>query len=45
MVRKTGISKEDLERLKLVHPKIYEEYVTTKISRRFHIKKSKADAA
>ena len=44
-VRKTGISKEDLERLKLAHPEIYREYVTTKTSRRFNIKKAKAEAA
>lgn len=44
-VRKTGISKENLERLKLAHPEIYREYVTTKTSRRFNIKKAKAEAA
>lgn len=44
-VRKSGISKENLERLKAVHPDIYEEYVTTQISRRFCIKQTKAEAA
>ena len=44
-VRKSGISKENLERLKAVHPDIYEEYVTTQISRRFSIKQTKAEAA
>ena len=44
-VRKTGISKEDLERLKAVHPDIYAEYVTTSESRRFNVKKLKPLAA
>lgn len=44
-VRKTGIFKEGLERLKAVHPNIYAEYVTTSESRRFTIKRPKPDAA
>lgn len=44
-VRKPGISKENLERLKVVHPDIYDEFVTTQVSRRFSIKQTKPDAA
>ena len=44
-VRKTGISKDNLIRLKEVHPEIYSEYVTVSESRRFNIRQSKADAA
>ena len=44
-VRKAGISKENLERLKAVHPEIYREYVTTQTSRRFNIKQTKPEAA
>ena len=44
-VRKFGVSKEGLERLKAVHPDIYAEYVTLSESRRFHIKRPKSDAA
>lgn len=44
-VRKTGVSKEGLERLKAVHPDIYSEYVTISESRRFSIKRPKDGAA
>ena len=44
-VRKSGIFKEGLERLKAVHPNIYAEYVTTSESRKFSIKRPKPDAA
>ena len=44
-VRKSGVSKEGLERLKAVHPEIYTEYVTISESRRFNIKRPKPDAA
>lgn len=44
-MRKTGISKENLLRLKEIHPEIYREYVTTTVTRRFSIKQSKSDAA
>lgn len=44
-VRKSGISKEGLERLKVVHPDIYAEYVTYSESRRFRIKRPKEEAA
>lgn len=43
--RKIGISKDDLERLKEVHPEIYDEYVTVTESRRFLVKKPKQQAA
>ncbi len=44
-MRKTGISRENLLRLKAVHPEIYREYVTTTVTRRFSIKQGKSDAA
>ena len=44
-VRKSGVSKEGLERLKAVHPDIYAEYVTISESRRFNIRRPKSDAA
>ena len=44
-VYKQGISKEALEKLKVLYPKIYGEYVTTSESRRFHVKKLSANAA
>jgi len=44
-VRKTGITKENLERLKEVHPEIYAEFVTVQTSRRFNIKQTKPEAA
>lgn len=43
--RKPVISKEGLERMKEVHPDIYEEYVTISESRRFYIKETKPVAA
>lgn len=43
--RKSGISKEGLERLREVHPDIYAEYVTCSESRRFSIKRPKPEAA
>ena len=39
------ITKEGLERMKEVHPDIYEEYVTISESRRFYIKETKPKAA
>jgi putative phage-type endonuclease len=44
-VRTVGIPKAGLERLKLEHPDIYEEYVTVSESRRFSIKKIAQQAA
>lgn len=44
-IRKTGISKDKLERMKEVYPEIYSEYVTVSESRRFNIKQSKLQAA
>ena len=44
-VRKVGISKHDLERLKEVHPEIYAEYASVSESRRFNIKLPKPEAA
>ncbi len=44
-VRKPDISKEGLERMKQVHPEIYEEYVTISESRRFNVKLPKPEAA
>ena len=42
---RTGISKENLLRLKAAHPEIYREYVTTTVSRRFSVRQSKPEAA
>ena len=44
-VYKQGISKEALEKLKVLYPQIYGEYVSTSESRRFHVKKLSANAA
>lgn len=44
-VRKTGISKENLVRLRAQHPDIYEEYVTVSESRRFYVKERREEAA
>ena len=44
-VYKQGISKEALEKLKVLYPQIYGEFVTTSESRRFHVKKLSANAA
>ena len=44
-IRKTGISKDNLERMKEVYPEIYSEYITVSESRRFNIKQSKPQAA
>ena len=44
-VRTPSITKEGLERMKEVHPDIYEEYVTISESRRFYIKETKPKAA
>lgn len=44
-IRKPVISKEGLERMKEVHPEIYQEYVTISESRRFNIKETKPEAA
>lgn len=39
-VRKSGISKDNLQRLQAQHPDIYEQYVTVSESRRFYVKKT-----
>ena len=44
-IRKPVINKEDLFRLQMQHPDIYDEYVTVNESRRFHVKKSAQKAA
>ena len=44
-VRKSGISKENLQRLQAQHPDIYEQYVTVSESRRFYVKKQREEAA
>ena len=44
-VRKVGISKEGLERMKEVHPEIYAEYTTVSESRRFNVRPPKPEAA
>ena len=43
--KKPGISKEDLFRLQMQYPDIYEQFVTVSESRRFYVKKSAAKAA
>lgn len=43
--RTVSIPKDSLERLKLDHPDIYEEYATATVSRRFNIKKAVRQAA
>ena len=37
-IRTPGIDKDNLKRLKLDHPDIYEQYVTVSVSRRFVVK-------
>ena len=44
-VSRTGITKDNLQKLKLLHPDIYDEYVTVSESRRFSIKAKAADEA
>lgn len=44
-IRKPVIDKDNLFRLKLQHPDIYEQFVTVSESRRFHVKIGAADAA
>ena len=44
-VRKPMIEKDNLLRLKLQHPEIYEEFVTVSESRRFHVKELREKAA
>ena len=44
-VSRTGITKDNLQKLKLLHPDIYDEYVTVSESRRFSIKAKSADEA
>lgn len=44
-IRKAGIDKDNLLRLKLEHPEIYEEFVTISESRRFQVKVRTAEAA
>jgi putative phage-type endonuclease len=44
-VSRTGITKDNLQKLKLLHPDIYYEYVTVSESRRFSIKAKAADEA
>lgn len=44
-VRKTGVDKNNLSRLKLQYPEIYEQFVTVSEYRRFHVKVSAEEAA
>ena len=44
-ISRTGITKDNLQKLKLLHPDIYDEYVTVSESRRFSIKANAADEA
>lgn len=44
-IRKPGIDKDNLMRLKLQYPKIYEQFVTVSESRRFNVKVSASEAA
>ena len=44
-VRKLGIGKDDLLRLKLRHPEIYDEFVKVTEYRKFNVKRAKAEAA
>ena len=44
-VRKPGISKDNLEKLKLLHPEIYNEYVTVTEFRKFNVKVQDKNAA
>lgn len=44
-VRKSAIDKDSLLRLKLEHPDIYEQFVSTSESRRFSVKAASLDAA
>lgn len=44
-VLKSGISKDNLTKLKERHPDIYDEYVTVSESRRFYVKQEKEEAA
>jgi predicted phage-related endonuclease len=41
-VRKPMVDKENLMRLKLLHPEIYEQFVTVSEFRKFHVKASNA---
>jgi putative phage-type endonuclease len=44
-VRKSEIRKEDLARLRLQLPEVYEQFVTVSESRRFYVKKNRPEAA
>ena len=44
-IRKPVINKENLYRLQMQHPEIYEEFVTVSEQRRFYVKKSALKAA
>lgn len=44
-VSRTGITKDNLQKMKLLHPEIYDEYVTVSESRRFCIKAKAVDEA
>ena len=44
-VQKATISKEDLFRLQMQHPEIYEQFVSVSESRRFYVKKKAQKAA
>lgn len=44
-VRKPEINKGNLQRLKLLHPDIYEEFVTVSEYRKLNVKQTKAEAA
>ena len=44
-VRKRAVGKDDLLRLKLLHPDIYDEFVGVSEYRKFNVKQVKAEAA
>ena len=44
-VRKAGIDKDGLTRLKLQYPDVYDKFVTVSESRRFHVKSTPIEAA
>ena len=44
-VRKRAVGKDDLLRLKLLHPDIYDEFVGVSEYRKFNVRQVKAEAA
>ncbi len=44
-ISKTNINKDNLYRLQMQYPEIYEQFATTSEQRRFYVKKSQQDAA